>query len=109
MSEINVPIPINDPIRSYSKGTSDRKQLKAQITELKNQEIEIPLIIGGKEIRTGDLGSCLIPHNHSHVLGSFHKAGEPELMLAIESASKAWELWSETSLEERIKIFQKMG
>ena len=58
MSEINVPIPINDPIRSYSKGTSDRKQLKAQITELKNQEIEIPLIIGGKEIRTGDLGSC---------------------------------------------------
>ncbi len=66
MSEPNVPIPINDPIRSYSKGTPDRKKLKAQISELKNQEIEIPLIIGGKEIRTGDLGRCLIPHNHSH-------------------------------------------
>tara|TARA_B100000029_G_scaffold515208_1_gene621139 strand:+ start:39163 stop:40800 length:1638 start_codon:yes stop_codon:yes gene_type:complete len=109
MSEYNIPIPKNDPIRSYYSESAERKKLITQINELKNQVIEIPLIIGGKEVRTGNLGNCLIPHKHSHILGRFHKAGEKELILAIDSAAKAWKFWSKTTLKERSKIYIKMA
>lgn len=109
MSEFIIPKPENDPIRSYGPRTSDRKELIAKIKELKSQEIEIPLIIGGKEVKTGDISTCVIPHNHSHVLAHFHNAGELELNQAINAATKAWKSWSKESFEYRAKIFLKMG
>jgi len=89
-----VPKPINEPVLSYAPGTPERAALKSRIKELKSQEIEIPIIIGGQEIKTGDMGEMRIPHDHNHLLGRFHKAGEKEVKMAIEAAMDAWETWS---------------
>ncbi|HIO55928.1 MAG TPA: L-glutamate gamma-semialdehyde dehydrogenase [Candidatus Marinimicrobia bacterium] len=109
MSDFVVPKPENDPIRSYAPGSPERDELKAKIDELKGQEIEIPLIIGGREVKTGNIGKCIIPHNHKYVLAHFHQAGESEVNQAIDAATKAWKSWSTTSFEKRAKIFLKMG
>ena len=109
MTDFTVPKPENDPIQSYAPGTPERKELKATLDELKGKEIEIPIIIGGKEIKTGNTQKCIIPHNHKHVLAHFHQAGESEVKQAIEAAGKAWKSWSTTPFEERAKIFLKMG
>ncbi|SVD38806.1 uncharacterized protein METZ01_LOCUS391660, partial [marine metagenome] len=103
----NIPKPVNEPIKNYAPGSQEKFSLKAKITQLKSTQIEIPVIIGGKEIKTGNTGTCVIPHNHKHVLGTFYKAGEKEIQLAIESALDTWKWWSKTSLEERAKIFLK--
>ena len=76
---------------------------------MKSQEIEIPLIIGGREVKTGNIGKCIIPHNHKYVLAHFHQAGESEVNQAIDTATEAWKSWSTTSFEKRAKIFLKMG
>ncbi len=109
MSDFVVPKPENDPIRSYAPGTPERDELKAKIDELKGQEIEIPLIIGGREVKTGNIGKCIIPHNHKYVLAHFHQAGESEVNQAIDAATEAWKSWSTTPFEKRAKIFLKMG
>jgi len=109
MTDFTVPKPENDPIQSYALGTPERKELKATLDELKGKEIEIPIIIGGKEIKTGNTQKCIIPHNHKHVLAHFHQAGESEVKQAIEAAGEAWKSWSTTPFEERAKVFLKMG
>ena len=109
MTDFTVPKPENDPIQSYAPGTPERKELKVTLDELKGKEIEIPIIIGGKEIKTGNTQKCIIPHNHKHVLAHFHQAGESEVKQAIEAAGEAWKSWSTTPFEERAKIFLKMG
>jgi len=81
--------PKNEPVLSYAPGTKERKELKARLVELRNQEIEIPLIIGGKKVRTGKLGKCIIPHNKETVIGRYHMAGEDEVAQAIEAALSA--------------------
>jgi len=105
----NIPKPENEQIKSYAPGSPEKISLKAKITELKSTHIEIPIIIGGEEIKTGNTGNCVIPHNHQHILGTFHKAGEKEIQLAIESALETWKWWSKTPLEKRAKIFLKMA
>ena len=109
MTDFTVPKPENDPVQSYAPGTPERKELKATLDELKGKEIEIPIIIGGKEIKTGNTQKCIIPHNHKHVLAHFHQAGESEVKQAIEAAGEAWKSWSTTPFQERAKIFLKMG
>ena len=109
MTDFTVPKPENDPIQSYAPGTPERKELKATLDELKGKEVEIPIIIGGQEIKTGNTQKCIIPHNHKHVLAHVHQAGESEVKHAIEAAGEAWKSWSTTPFEERAKIFLKMG
>ena len=89
-----IPDPTNEPIRSYAPGSPEREALKRKLEELKSTQVEIPLIIGGKEIKTGVSGTCVMPHNHKHVLATYHKAGEKEVKMAIESALDAWKEWS---------------
>jgi len=101
--------PVNEPIKGYEPGSPERDSLKRKLAELINQEIEIPLIIGGKEVRTGDLGSSIMPHNHQHVLAKYHKAGKQEVDQAIASALEAWKSWSVTPFEERAAIFLRMA
>ncbi len=104
-----VPKPINEPILSYAPGTPERAALKARIQELKSQQIEVPLIIGGQEIKTGNMGEMRIPHDHQHILGYYHQAGEKEVKMAIEAAMDAWQSWSKMPWESRAAIFKKMA
>ncbi|HEX37635.1 MAG TPA: L-glutamate gamma-semialdehyde dehydrogenase [Candidatus Cloacimonetes bacterium] len=106
-AKLQVPFPTNEPILGYRAGSPEKKLLKQTLKEMMNKEIEIPLIIGGKEIKTGNLGECRIPHNHKHLLGKFHKAGAKEVQMAIEVALEARKTWSEMPWEERVAIFQR--
>ncbi len=99
--------PANEPILGYRAGSPEKLELKAKLKELKDQEIEIPLIIGGKEVKTGDLGECVIPHNHGHKLAVYHKAGAKEVEMAIEAAREAKEEWARMAWEDRFAIFMK--
>ena len=98
---------VNEPILSFASGSPERASLQAKYDEMATKTIEIPLIIDGKEIKTGDMGNCVMPHDHQHVLATYHKAGETEVIQAIDVAMKSWKTWSTTTLEERTKIFRK--
>ncbi|RMF59764.1 MAG: L-glutamate gamma-semialdehyde dehydrogenase [Calditrichaeota bacterium] len=102
-----VPQPQNEPILSYAPGTPERAELKAKLQEMKSQQIEIPLIIGGEEIKTGNTGELKVPHDHSVSLGVYHKAGEKEVNMAIEAALEAQKIWATMPWEHRVSIFLK--
>jgi 1-pyrroline-5-carboxylate dehydrogenase len=104
---VPVPPPINDPNRSYAPGSPERASLKAKLEEMLAEEIEMPLIIGGKEVRTGNTADAVCPHDHKHVLGTYHKAGEAEVQMAIDAATEAWKEWSETPWEHRAAVMLK--
>lgn len=99
--------PQNEPVHHYAPGSPEKKELKKELQRIAGREIEIPLIIGGKEIKTGDLGEVVMPHDHGHVLARFHRAGEKEVEMAIEAAEAAWPKWSKTRWAERISVFLK--
>ena len=104
-----IPKPVKEPILNFSPGSPERTSLKVKLKELSAKEIEIPLLIGGAEVRTGDTGTCVMPHNHGHVLARFHQAGPAEVAQAIGAAKAAWADWSRTPLVERAQIFLKMA
>ncbi|MCP4268172.1 MAG: L-glutamate gamma-semialdehyde dehydrogenase [Candidatus Brocadiaceae bacterium] len=104
-AKFNLSLPSNEPIKSYIPGTPERTQIETKLKELKSREIEIPIIIGGKEIKTGNLGQCILPHDHRTVVGIYHKAGEKEVQMAIEASLKARTQWAEMDWQERVSIF----
>jgi 1-pyrroline-5-carboxylate dehydrogenase len=102
---IRVPPPANEPVHSYAPGTPERDALKTRLAEMSGEAIEIPLIIGGEEIRTGRTSTAVMPHDHRHVLATWHMAGPAEVKLAIDAARDAWNGWSVTPWEDRASIF----
>ena len=102
-----VPNPINEPVKTYAPGTPERASLAAKVKEMAAQKIEIPLIIGGKEVRTGRLAKAVMPHDHGHVLADVHLGGEAEVKLAVEAAAKAKGEWAALPWEARVSIFLK--
>lgn len=104
---IKVPMPVNEPVYNYAPGSPERAKLKAALAELSAKKIEIPLIIGGKEIRTGRMGQVVMPHDHKHVLAEYHIAGEAEIRMAIDAAMEAKKEWEALRWEERAAIFLK--
>ncbi len=79
-----------------SRKVKKEKNLIQKLKELKNKELEIPIIIGGKEVKTGNIGKCVMPpHEHNYILAYYHKAGEKEVQLAIENSLKARKIWDE--------------
>ena len=104
---LKVPTPANEPINNYAPGTPERDLLKATIADIAAKKVEIPLIIGGKEVRTGKMGKVVMPHDHQHVLGEYHIAGEKEINMAIEAAMAAKTDWAALRWEERAAIFLK--
>ena len=104
-----LPEPYNEPVLSYAPGTPERVELKRKLTEMESAEIEIPLIIGGKEVKTGKTVEITEPHNHKIVLGLYHKAGEKEVNMAIEAALEARKTWANMPWEQRASIFLKMA
>lgn len=103
----NVPIPKNEPIFSYEPGSQEKKDLKAKIVELKAKEIEIPVILGGEEAKTGKTVECRCPHETKHLLGIYHKASEKEVEQAIQAALAIRPAWASMSWEARASIFLK--
>ncbi len=102
-----VPLPYNEPIKPYAPGSPERNELKTKLAELKGQQLDIPLIIGGKEIRTGNTEDLRVPHDHSIKLGVYHKAGEKEVKMAVDAALKAQKEWAAMPWEHRAAIFLK--
>jgi len=105
----NLPDFNNEPVQTYAPGSRERALLKAELDRQYNLELDIPLIIGGKEIRTGKLQKAVCPHEHGHVLAQYHEAGEAEIKLAIEAALKAKHDWEAMPWEDRAAIFHKMA
>ena len=103
----DVTLATNEPIKNYSSGSPERNSLKNKLKEMENELYDIPIIIGGKEFRTGNLGECRKPHDHNHILANFHMASEKEIDLAINNSLNAWKDWSQSPLQERIDIFKK--
>ena len=104
---IQFPLPQNEPVKAYLEGSPERKALEAELERQYNTVVDIPLIIGGKEIRTGDVGKVVCPHEHGHVLATFHKAGEKEVQMAIDAAMEAHREWSRTPWTTRAAIVLK--
>ena len=93
--------PANEPVKSYAPGTQDKAELKDALRRLADEEWDIPLIIGGKEIRTGNTEKVVMPHDHRHVLATYHKAGEREVRMAIDAAMQARREWAALPWTER--------
>ena len=106
---LNFPVPANEPVKAYLEGSPERIALDAELERQWNTVVDIPIIIGGKEIRTGDTGTVVCPHDHKHVLATFHKVGEKEVKMAIEAAMEAHKVWSETPWTTRAAIVLKMA
>ena len=100
-----IPPPLNEPVLSYAPGTSERAELKAELESQASQVIDVPLIIGGEEIRTGNTFDVVMPHSHGHVIARAHEAGPAEIERAIEAALDARADWSTTQWEDRAAIF----
>jgi len=104
-----VPAPTNEPVAEYAPGSPERARIKARLAAMAAEEIEIPLIIGGKEVTTGKLADCIMPHDHHHRLARYHEADVQHVAQAIEAAEAAWREWSEWPWEERAAVFLKAG
>lgn len=102
-----VPAPVNEPVRAYAPGDAQRATLKTRVQQIASERIEIPLIIGGKEIRTGNTRKVVMPHAHREVLAEFHLAGPAELKLAADAAMKAKPAWEALHWEDRAAVFLK--
>jgi 1-pyrroline-5-carboxylate dehydrogenase len=103
------PTPTNEPVREYRPGSSERASIEVALAECAGSEAEIPLIIGGREVRTGNTGAMVMPHDHGRVLGTYHKAGAQEVAAAIEAAEGARAAWSGLPWEERAAVFLRAG
>ena len=97
----------NEIVRDYLPNSEDSLNILNTINKMEQKLYEIPIIINGEDIYTNDLGTCVKPHDHQHVLAKYHKASQNEVNLAINSSLNAWKSWSKTSLSERTEIFRK--
>jgi 1-pyrroline-5-carboxylate dehydrogenase len=102
-----VPPPVNEPIRDYAPGSPERATLKTALSAMAGERIDMPLIIGGKEVRTGSTGTSVMPHDHAHVLGEYHKATEKNVLEAIEAAAAARGEWAGWSFDDRAAVILK--
>ncbi|MFU8813489.1 MAG: L-glutamate gamma-semialdehyde dehydrogenase [Balneolaceae bacterium] len=99
--------PVNEPYLDYAPGSAERNALDEVLAELKSEEIEIPALINGKEVKTGRTADVVMPHNHGHKLGTVHLCGEKEVEQAIEGALEARKKWAAMPWQERAAIFLK--
>ncbi|MDR2358428.1 MAG: L-glutamate gamma-semialdehyde dehydrogenase [Prevotellaceae bacterium] len=103
------PYPANEPVKSYAPGSVERKELQEELTRLSSETIEIPVIIGGREVHTGDTGTVAMPHDHRHVLATYHKAGVKEVEAAVTAATQAQKAWERFPWEERAAILLRIA
>ena len=106
-ARVTVPPPRNEPVLSYAPGSPEKAALKSQLETFAAGSVEIPLIIGGREVTTGDLGACILPHDHRKQVATYHRGDADTVNQAIAAAAAARPGWSEMSWESRAAIFLK--
>jgi 1-pyrroline-5-carboxylate dehydrogenase len=99
------PPPQNEPVREYGPGSPERESLRKRLEEMRSERIEIPCVIGGKDVKTGTLTQAVMPHDKEHVLADVHQGGGKEVEQAIKAAADAWEDWHRLPWEERAAVF----
>jgi 1-pyrroline-5-carboxylate dehydrogenase len=102
-----VPVPQNEPVKQYAPNTEERKKLQDAIKKWRSKEVDIPMYIGGKEVRSGNRVRIAPPHDHKHTLGYFHKSSKEHVTQAIDAALAAKPQWESLSWEQRASIFLK--
>jgi len=102
-----VPPPVNEPVKSYAPGSPERAALKERLKSMAGEKADIPLIIGGEEVHTGQTADAVMPHNHRHVLAHWHRATAENVDGAIAAAQKAARDWANWSWEDRAAVFLK--
>jgi len=101
------PPPVNEEVHAYAPGSPRRRSLKEKLGEMLSESVEVPLLIGGREVRTSDTFDVVCPHDHGHVLATVHQAGPEQVAEAVAAAGEAWRVWSEMRWEERASVFLK--
>src|SRR6187200_1900622 len=102
---IRPPAPTNEPVKDYAPGSPERAELQKRLAELERERLDVPCVIGGEEVRTGDTVEAVMPHRKEHVLADVHQAGPAEVERAIKASGDAWHGWSRLPWEERAAIF----
>jgi 1-pyrroline-5-carboxylate dehydrogenase len=102
-----VPTALNEPVLSYAPGSAEREKLKKALEQARSVVKDVPMYIGGKEIRTGKTGRLAPPHDHQHTLGNYHQGDATHVKQAIEAAMSAKEAWASLEWEQRASIFLK--
>ncbi len=97
--------PANEPNLSYLPGSAERTALKDALKKMSSERVDIPLIIGGKEIRTGRTELTVMPHDHRHVLAEWHAADASHVQQAIDAAGEARREWGSWAWHERAAVF----
>jgi len=103
--KLRVPQPQNEPVFEYAPGSPEKSALKKRLAEMASEVVDIPLIIGGEEIRTGNIGKVVMPHDHGHMLATYHKAGPEEIQSAVDASREAHKEWAATPWEDRVAVF----
>ncbi len=99
------PPPRNEPVNDYLPDSPERASLKLRLDQMRGERLEIPLVIGGKDVTTGELKQAVMPHDKEHVLADVHQGGSEHVAQAVDAAAKAWEDWSRWPWEERASVF----
>ena len=105
--DLRPPTPINEPVWGYEPGSPERADLKRKLDRMASEVVEIPIIIGGKDYTTGDMGEVVMPHDHAHVLARFHKASDEHIQMAVDSCMEAWQEWSDFPWQDRAAVLLK--
>ncbi len=95
----------NEPVKSYAPGTKEREEVQKWVEKIGSETLDIPIIIGGKEIRTGNTKKAVVPHDHKTVLAEYHIAGKEELLMAVDAAMEAKKTWENMPWDQRAFIF----
>ena len=102
-----VPTPVNEPVKSYAPGSPERKSLQAALAEARAKQIDVPMYIGGEEVRTDNKKAMSPPHDHQHILGHYSEGDASHVKAAIDAAMAAKKDWANMGWEHRASIFLK--
>jgi 1-pyrroline-5-carboxylate dehydrogenase len=105
----HVPPPVNEPVKSYAPGSPEKAELKRRLAAMSAECADIPAVIGGREVRTGDLVEVRSPHNHQQVIARFHRARKEDVEAAIQAAADAQKEWSSWRWEDRAAVMLRAG